>query len=65
MSDYVGFEVFTAGTMKNGVFWDVAPCWFIINRRFVGKCSERQPSNTFPRSTPKKHYFCASGTDFC
>jgi hypothetical protein len=22
----VGFEVFTAMTMKNGVFWDVTPC---------------------------------------
>jgi hypothetical protein len=33
----VGFEVFTAVTMKNAVFWDVAPCGFIINRRFGGK----------------------------
>jgi hypothetical protein len=23
---YVRFEVFTAVTMKNGVFWDVMPC---------------------------------------
>jgi hypothetical protein len=23
---YVRFEVFTAVTMKNGVFWDVTPC---------------------------------------
>jgi hypothetical protein len=23
---YVRFEVFTAVTMKNAVFWDVAPC---------------------------------------
>jgi hypothetical protein len=34
----VGFEVFTAVTMKNAVFWDVAPCGFIINRRFEGTC---------------------------
>jgi hypothetical protein len=27
----LGFEVFTAVTVKNIVFWDVAPCWFIIN----------------------------------
>jgi hypothetical protein len=27
-----GFEVFTAVTMKNAVFWDAAQCWFIINR---------------------------------
>jgi hypothetical protein len=30
----VGFEVFTAVTMKNAVFWDVTPCGFIVNRRF-------------------------------
>jgi hypothetical protein len=23
---HVGFKVFTAMTMKNGVFWDVTPC---------------------------------------
>jgi hypothetical protein len=27
----VGFKVSTAVTMKNAVFWDVAPCGFIIN----------------------------------
>jgi hypothetical protein len=27
----VGVEVFTEVTMKNAVFWDVAPCEFIIN----------------------------------
>jgi cytidine deaminase len=26
MSEVVRFEVFTAVTMKNGVFWDVTPC---------------------------------------
>jgi hypothetical protein len=29
----VGFEVFTAMTMKNSVFWDVAPFGLIINGR--------------------------------
>jgi hypothetical protein len=33
---HVGSEVFTAVTMKNSVFWDVAPCWLIIIRRFGG-----------------------------
>jgi hypothetical protein len=33
---YVRFEVFTAVTMKNGVFWDVTPCSSCKNRRFVG-----------------------------
>jgi hypothetical protein len=30
---YVRFEVFTAVTMKNAVFWDVAPCTSCVNRR--------------------------------
>jgi hypothetical protein len=34
---YVGFEVFTAVTMKNAVFWDVAPRKSCVNRRFGGK----------------------------
>jgi hypothetical protein len=33
---YVRFEVFTAVTMKNGVFWDVTPCDSCKNRRFEG-----------------------------
>jgi hypothetical protein len=32
----VGFEVFTAVTMKNGVFLDVTPCGSCKNRRFGG-----------------------------
>jgi hypothetical protein len=32
----VRFEVFTAVTMKNVVFWDVALCRSCVNRRFVG-----------------------------
>jgi hypothetical protein len=34
--DFVRFEVFTAVTMKNAVFWDVAPCRSCVNRRFGG-----------------------------
>jgi hypothetical protein len=33
---YVRFEVFTAMTMKNGVFWNVTPCGPFKNRRFGG-----------------------------
>jgi hypothetical protein len=33
------FEVFTAVTMKNAVFWDVAPCRSCVNRRFGGTYS--------------------------
>jgi hypothetical protein len=32
----VRFEVFTAVTMKNGVFWDITPCGSCKNRRFGG-----------------------------
>jgi hypothetical protein len=28
------FEVFTAVSMKNTIFWDVAPCRDCVNRRF-------------------------------
>jgi hypothetical protein len=31
---FVRFEVFTAVTMKSGVFWDVTPCGPCKNRRF-------------------------------
>jgi hypothetical protein len=33
---HVGFEVFTAVTMKNTVFWNVVPCRSWVNRRFGG-----------------------------
>jgi hypothetical protein len=36
--EIVGFDVFTAVTMKNAVLLDVAPNGFIINRRFGGTC---------------------------
>jgi hypothetical protein len=32
----VRFEVFTAVTMKNGIFWDVMPCGSCKNPRFGG-----------------------------
>jgi hypothetical protein len=32
----VRFEIFTAVTMKNVVFWGVAPCRSCVNRRFGG-----------------------------
>jgi hypothetical protein len=34
--NYVRFEVFTAVTMKYGVFWDVTTCGSCKNRRFGG-----------------------------
>jgi hypothetical protein len=35
-SNFVRFEVSTAVTMKNGVFWDVTPCGSCKNRCFGG-----------------------------
>jgi hypothetical protein len=32
--NFLRFEVSTAVTMKNGVFWDVTPCGSCKNRRF-------------------------------
>jgi hypothetical protein len=36
MKQIVRYKVFTAVTMKNAVFWDVAPCRSSVNRRFGG-----------------------------
>jgi hypothetical protein len=35
-TDNVEFQIFMVVTMKNGVFWDVAPCGSCKNRRFGG-----------------------------
>jgi hypothetical protein len=35
IATYVRSEVFTAVTMKNAVFWDVAPCISCVNRRYI------------------------------
>jgi hypothetical protein len=32
----IRFEVFTEVTMKNAIFWDVAPCRCFVNQRFGG-----------------------------
>jgi hypothetical protein len=36
VEEYQRLVVFTAVTMKNGVFWDVTPCGSCKNRRFGG-----------------------------
>jgi hypothetical protein len=33
---FIGFVVFTAMIMKNGVFWDITLCGSSKNRRFGG-----------------------------
>jgi hypothetical protein len=40
---HVRFEVFTAVTMKNGVFWVVTPCGSCKNRRFGGVTTQKTP----------------------
>jgi hypothetical protein len=49
----VRFEVFTAVTMKNGVFWDVTPCGSCKNRRFGGNLAP--PSSGQPTHAAKKY----------
>jgi hypothetical protein len=49
---YIGSEVFTAVTMKNAVFWNVALCVSYKNRRFVGKCRlYPEDGDTFRRTS--------------
>jgi hypothetical protein len=44
------FEVFTAVTMNNGVFWDVTPCGSCKNRRFGSTyCLLHQGDNRWTR----------------
>jgi hypothetical protein len=49
---YVGFEVFTAVTMKNAAFWDLVPRGSCNNRRFggTGRMFSKDGGNTFLRN---------------
>jgi hypothetical protein len=38
------FQVFTAVTMKNAVFWDVTLCRSCVSRHFGGTCSLQPPT---------------------
>jgi hypothetical protein len=49
---YVRVEVFTAVTMKNAVFWHVAPCRFCVNRHFGGTYSLHLQPPTHAGSSP-------------
>jgi hypothetical protein len=44
-SHIVRFEVFTAVTMKNGVFWVVTPCGSCKNRHFGGTWRRLHPGD--------------------
>jgi hypothetical protein len=55
---YVGCEGFTAVTMKDAVFWDVAPYGFIIYRHFGGTCRlhlQGRRNNASEEKQPCKH----------
>jgi hypothetical protein len=39
----VRFEVFMVVTMRNAIFWDVAPCGSYENQRFGGMCHLHHP----------------------
>jgi hypothetical protein len=49
---FLRFEVFTAVTMKNAVFWDVAPSRSCVNRRYGGTyCFHLQGGKNRERGT--------------
>jgi hypothetical protein len=53
----VRFEVFTAVTMKNAIFWDVAPCRCCVSRRFGGTyCLHLQSSKIRKRGTNMRRW---------
>jgi hypothetical protein len=62
---YVRFGVFTAVTMKNAVFWDVALCRSCVNRRFGGTWLQppaHAGSSLANFSTMKMEAICSSET---
>jgi hypothetical protein len=61
---YVGFEVFTAVTMENALFWDVTPCGFVRadvlpKRRLLQEQHSEHPRR---RHSFKKYYACLLGS---
>jgi hypothetical protein len=54
---FVRFEVFTALTMKNAVFWDVAPCRSCVSRSFGGTYSLHLKSSHLLTLVPRSRIF--------
>jgi hypothetical protein len=48
MKANVGFEDFTAGTMKNVVFWDIKP-QFVLHRRYITSPLQSPASSCYVR----------------
>jgi hypothetical protein len=59
----VRFEVFTAVTMKNAVFWDVVPCRYCVNRRFGGTYRFHFHGMRNPRVMNQREQVAADGGD--
>jgi hypothetical protein len=60
--EFVRFEVLTAVTMKNVVFWDVALCRFCVNRRFGGTYRLHFQSRKNSRSSNQREQVAARET---
>jgi hypothetical protein len=59
----VRFEIFTEVTMKNAVFWDVAPCRYCINRRFGRTYRLHLPGRRKKKNPPSEEpAICSSET---
>jgi hypothetical protein len=56
-SKYVRFEVFTAVTMKNAVFWGVAPCRW---RRYVPPIRRFNSQDLHGATCQKTAFFSAN-----
>jgi hypothetical protein len=57
---FVSFEVFTAVTIKNAVFWDVAPCRYCVNRRFGGTYRHHLQGIRNPRARNQREQIVAA-----
>jgi hypothetical protein len=59
----VRFEVFTAMTMKNAVFWDVALFRYFANRRFGGTYRLHLQGMRNPRTMKQREKIAVDGCD--
>jgi hypothetical protein len=62
-------EVLTAATMKKAVFWDVAPCWYCVNRLFGGTflniVTHRPIAKQHALLIMQERFSCSLRTDCC
>jgi hypothetical protein len=58
ISDIVRFEIFTALTMKNAIFWDIKPCGSCKKRRFGGtqRLRHQVDKNRWTRKNVSRNY---------